>query len=86
MQAVIQRIIEEEARLTVPASRLRPSADLYALGLTPYCAVRVLLALERELGVELPRAQLKRETLQSMESVERALKEVMGRAETRDAA
>ncbi|WP_442756620.1 phosphopantetheine-binding protein [Methylocystis sp. JAN1] len=86
MFAVIQRAIEQEARLAVPALDLTPSADLYKLGLTPYSAVRVLLALEREFGVELPRAQLKRETMQSIEAVARAFHLAMTRAARRDAA
>jgi acyl carrier protein len=84
MFAIIQRVIDREARLVIPAADLTPGADLYKLGLTPYSAVRVLLALEREFGVELPRRELKRETMQSIEAVARALRLAM--ASRRDAA
>jgi acyl carrier protein len=73
MLAVIQQIVDREARLRVPAAELTPQADLYALGLTPYSAVRLLLAIERELEVELPRAALKRETMGSIAAIAEAL-------------
>lgn len=86
MLTVIQRVIDQQARLVIPASALLPDADLYHLGLTPYSAVRVLLALEREFGVELQRAQLKRETMQSIEAVARAFHLAMAASATRNAA
>lgn len=77
MFAIIQRVIDKEGRLAVRAADLTPGADLYKLGLTPYSAVRVLLALEREFGVELPRCELRRETMQSIDAVARALHAAM---------
>lgn len=69
---VIQRVIDQQARLAIPASDIPSGADLYEFGLTPYSAVRVLLALEREFGIELPRAQLTRGTMRSIDAVARA--------------
>ncbi len=86
MFAVIRRVIDQEARLTTAAADLTPGADLYALGLTPYSAVRVLLALERECGVELPRRLLKRESMQSIEAIARALSFAMAQTAARSAA
>ncbi|WP_424363064.1 phosphopantetheine-binding protein [Methylocystis parvus] len=86
MFAVIQRVIDQQARLAIPASDISPGADLYEIGLTPYSAVRVLLALEREFGIELPRAQLKRETMQSIEAVAWAFHLAMAATATHDAA
>jgi acyl carrier protein len=79
MFAIIRRIIDQEARLAVPAVDLTPSADLYALGLTPYSAVRIMLALEREFEAEFPREALKRETMSSLDSIARALSQVCSR-------
>lgn len=86
MFAVIHRVIDQQARLAIPAANISSGADLYELGLTPYSAVRVLLALEREFGVELPRAQLKRETMQSIEAAARAFHLAMTATAKRDAA
>lgn len=73
MFAEIRCAIDEEARLSTPAASLAPDADLYAAGLTPYSAVRLMLVLERRFGVEISRGALKRETMRSMESIAQAL-------------
>jgi acyl carrier protein len=78
MFAMIRRVIDAEARLTAPAAELTPAANLYAAGLTPYSAVRVLLALERELDVELPRAALTRATMESMAAIAEAFARAKG--------
>ncbi len=74
MRAIIERLIDEEGRLPVHAANSTPTADLYAAGLTPYCAVRVLLALEREFNVVFPREALTRETLGSLEAIAEAVR------------
>jgi len=73
MIASIERLIDRETRLALPASDITPRADLYALGLTSFDAVRLLVAIERELEVELPREMLKRETMRSIETIVEAL-------------
>ncbi|PPD40788.1 MAG: acyl carrier protein [Methylocystis sp.] len=85
MFATIQRLIESDARLHVAAANLTPHADLYALGLTPYSAVRLLLSLEREFDAQLPRDLLTRETMRSIDSISQALR-MAQRAGHRDAA
>ncbi|BDV35188.1 phosphopantetheine-binding protein [Methylocystis iwaonis] len=74
MFSTIRRIIDREGRLPIAAADLTPKADLFASGLTPYCAVRIMLALEREFGVQFPRHAMKRETMRSLESIEQALR------------
>lgn len=69
MFETIKRLIAREAKLAIPASDLTPRADLYALGLTPYTAIRLLLAIEREFGVEFPRTSLNRAAMASIESI-----------------
>lgn len=69
MLTAIRRILEQHVRLAVPAADLTPQANLYALGLTPYSAVRILLAIEREFDIELPRDMLRRETMGSLEAI-----------------
>jgi hypothetical protein len=86
MLSVILRLIDQEAMLLVPAGNLTSRADLYALGLTPYSAVRLLLALEREFCVEFPRGALKRETMGSLESIVQALRLASPRPGERNAA
>ncbi|MBL1257048.1 phosphopantetheine-binding protein [Methylocystis sp. Sn-Cys] len=73
MFAAIRRIIERETKLAVPAARLTPHANLYDLGLTPFGAVLVLVAIEREFKIEFTRALLTRETAASMASIAHAI-------------
>ncbi len=73
----LQRLIEMEAKLDIPASDLTPRANLYELGLTPYTAIRLLIAVERAFRVELPRESLKRETMATMESIMSSVREAM---------
>ncbi len=76
MMTVIRSLIDRELALALPAAEIAPSADLYTLGLTPYGAVCLLLAVEREFHVEIPREMLRRETARSMEAIFEALQAV----------
>jgi len=69
MFETIQRLIDQEVQIGVPASHLTPRANLYELGMTPYTAIRLLLAIEREFRVEFPRDSLNRETMATMENI-----------------
>ncbi|HEY8162320.1 MAG TPA: acyl carrier protein [Methylocystis sp.] len=89
MFGTIQRVIDQEAKLAIPAANLTPRADLYALGLTSFDAIRLLVAIERAFKVEFPREALKRETVASIESIATALEAALpsqGLTETRIAA
>jgi acyl carrier protein len=89
MMTVIRSLIDRELRLALPAAEIAPRADLYALGLTPYGAVCLLLAVEREFHVELPREMLRRETARSIEAIHAAIQSVrpdLAVAEWREAA
>ena len=70
----IQRLINQEARLRVPADDLTPCADLYQLGLTAHTAIRLLLAVERTFDVEFPRRLLHKDTMASIESIARGVR------------
>jgi acyl carrier protein len=69
MFATIQRLIDQEAHLAVPATNLTPGANLYQLGLTSYDAIRLLIAIEREFQVEFPDDALERKTMASIEAI-----------------
>lgn len=74
MFATIQRLIQQEVSLALPAARLTPRANLYGLGLTSFDAIRLLVAVERAFGVELPRQTLKRETMATIEAIATAVR------------
>lgn len=73
----LKRLIEKEAQLNIPAADLTPSADLYEVGLTPYKAIRLLIAVEQEFRVELPRQALNRQTMATMENIIQNVREAM---------
>ncbi len=56
----IRDAVAREARLKLGVTHIAPDANLFDLGLTPYSAVRLLLAIERAYGVEAPRERLTR--------------------------
>ncbi len=69
MFATIQRLIEEETTLDIPAAQVTPSADLYAIGMTSFDAVRLMVAVEREFKVEFPCDVICRKTMTSIEAI-----------------
>lgn len=73
MFSAIQTIIDRETSLAIPAANLTPRANLYDLGLTSFDAIRLLVAIEREFKVELPRENLKRDTMSSIASIAQAI-------------
>lgn len=75
MIAKIKQLIDREAKLLLPAGDLTPRADLYRLGLTPYTAIRLLLAIESEFEVEFPRRLLNKTSMASIESIMACLRE-----------
>lgn len=72
MFATIQRLIDQEAKLVIPAANLTPRANLYDLGLTSFDAIRVLVAVERAFKIEFPREMLNRESVSSIEAIAKA--------------
>ncbi|MBG0801717.1 MAG: phosphopantetheine-binding protein [Methylocystis silviterrae] len=74
MFETIQSLIDQEAQICIPASHLTPRANLYELGMTPYTAIRLLLAIERDFRVEFPRDSLNRRTMATIENIVRGVR------------
>ncbi|MBM3564164.1 MAG: acyl carrier protein [Alphaproteobacteria bacterium] len=70
----LKSLIDQEAQIRVPASHLTPRANLYELGMTPYTAIRLLLAIERQFRVEFPRDSLNQQTMATMENIVRCIR------------
>jgi acyl carrier protein len=73
MFATIQRLIDQQTKLVIPAANLTPRANLYDLGLTSFDAIRLLVAIEREFKVEFARESLKRDTMASIDAIANAV-------------
>lgn len=65
----IRRLIDENVKLSTPARDLAPDTDLYQAGLTPFMAIRLILALEREFGIEFQEQMLERRSMSSLQAV-----------------
>lgn len=76
MFATIQSIVDRETSLAIPAAQLTPRANLYALGLTSFDAIRLIVAIERAFKIEFPREALKRGTVATIETIAMAIEAV----------
>jgi acyl carrier protein len=65
----IRSILNQHAKLPVDASTLTDGADLYAVGLSSFATVQLMLALEEEFDVELPDRLLNRRSFESIAAI-----------------
>ena len=73
MKAELRRVLSETACLDVPVDSLSDMDDLYAAGLSSLGTVRVLLAFEDALGIQVPGELITFELFQSIDSIACAL-------------
>ncbi|HEY8065496.1 MAG TPA: phosphopantetheine-binding protein [Methylosinus sp.] len=66
---IIRRAVDAKGNLPVDAASLAADADLYAAGLSPFCAIQVMLRLEAELDVEFPKSMLNRRSMATMATI-----------------
>lgn len=64
-----QRLIDEKANLLTPAGGFALDADLYRVGLTPFAAIQLALALEKEFNVKFPERMLNRRSMASIDAI-----------------
>jgi acyl carrier protein len=65
----IRRALDAKGNLSVAAASLSAEADLYAAGLSPFCAIQVMLRLEEERNVEFPKSMLNRRSMATMATI-----------------
>lgn len=65
----VHRLIDEKANLLTPTRKLAVNADLYGVGLTPFSAIQLTLALEKEFSVKFPERMLNRRCLSSINAI-----------------
>lgn len=73
---MIRRLLSEHGRLHTPVESLSDDADLYEAGLTPFAAIRTMLALEEAFDVEFPVAMLRRQSFVSVNAIQNCLNEL----------
>ena len=77
MNETVRRVLADHGRLHAPVETLASSADLYDAGLTPFAAIRVMLALEEQFEVEFPVRWLRRQTFASIDAIIACLNELV---------
>jgi acyl carrier protein len=80
MIELIREIIDAKRCLPVAARTLNPNANLYEVGLSPFTAIQVMLALEDACGVEFPKPMLHRQSFSSLNSIAACLERVERKA------
>jgi acyl carrier protein len=86
MKDIIRRLLQENGRLHTPIEQLSDSADLYQAGLTPFAAIRTMLAIEEAFDVEFPVAMLRRQSFASINAILACLNELKPAEVARQAA
>ena len=85
MMDTIRRLLQEHGRLHTPVVQLSDSDDLYSAGLTPFAAIRTMLALEEAFDVEFPVSMLRRQSFASINAIGACVSEVVSPGERRAA-
>ena len=86
MLQTIRRLIDETGDLSTPARDLGLNADLYRADLTPFTAIRLMLRLEREFGVQFSERMLSCRTMSSIASIRDCIRELEQRRALRKVA
>ena len=69
MIELVRHLLQEQGCIAVPLDSLANTATLYSVGLTPFAAIGVMLALERQYRVEFPAEMLKLRSFVDIESI-----------------
>ncbi len=69
MNEIVRQLLKQHGRLHEAIEILSSSADLYHAGLTPFAAIRVMLALEERFEIEFPVRMLCRQSFVSVDSI-----------------
>jgi acyl carrier protein len=73
----IRALLDAHGRLPVPAASLADTQDLYAVGLTSFAAVQLMLGLEDTFDVEFPERMLNRRSFASITAMAACLGELV---------
>lgn len=86
MRDKIRRLLAKHGSLHKSIDDVSDAFDLYEAGLTPFAAIRTMLALEEEFDVQFPVAMLRRQSFASVDSIAGCLEQLVPHSEGRHAA
>lgn len=76
----IRGLIAKLGGLSVNVDEIAPDSDLYALGLTSFASVQLMLGIEQAFDIEFPDHLLNRKSFASIEAIERTISAISGDA------
>jgi acyl carrier protein len=77
MNETIRTILGKVGGLSVAPSEIAADADLYALGLTSFASVQLMLAIEEAFDIEFPDHLLNRKSFASIDAIERTVSAIL---------
>lgn len=77
MNETIRTILSKVGGLPVDAAEIATDADLYALGLSSFASVQLMLGIEEAFDLEFPDHLLNRKSFASIEAIERTVRQIL---------
>ncbi len=77
MNETIREILGKTGGLPVPVTELTDDSDLYAVGLSSFASVQLMLGLEEAFDIEFPDSLLNRKSFGSIAAIEQTLTHIL---------
>ncbi|KAA3508847.1 acyl carrier protein [Agrobacterium vitis] len=77
MNETIRTILGRVGGLQVAVTEIAADADLYALGLSSFASVQLMLGIEEAFDIEFPDHLLNRKSFASIEAIERTVRQIL---------
>ncbi|MUO81675.1 acyl carrier protein [Agrobacterium vitis] len=77
MNETIRTILGRVGGLQVAVAEIAADADLYALGLSSFASVQLMLGIEEAFDIEFPDHLLNRKSFASIEAIERTVRQIL---------
>lgn len=78
MKDKIRELLSRHGSLPVSVDQIADDGDLYAVGLSSFASVQLMLALEDAFDIEFPDNLLNRKSFSSIQSIEDTLNTILG--------
>lgn len=73
LRQAVRLVLREAVTLAKPPEELEDNGDLYALGLSSFDLISLLVALESRFGIEFPKEMMERGTFASVDAIAAAV-------------
>lgn len=77
MNETIRELLDRVGGLPVPVAEITNEADLYAVGLSSFASVQVMLAIEESFDIEFPDSLLNRKSFASIKAIEETVAQII---------